>query len=230
MPALLRTLVALLLTAAAASARADDLVVFNRAVEAAAAHSRVAIGYLRTGNVDLAGMELDRLRAAWTKVTPLARPAELEQSAYVTAMTDVAMRLVTADMMLNSGRPDQARDALLGARDDLYRLRTTAHVPVLADCIRDANEAMDRLMVFNGRPPEPAAQKAAAAYGMALTRCDRMAGEKVHADPEFRRLVDGAEASLGKIPAAVTTKDEDLLHRLLIELRSFDNLLAFRYG
>jgi hypothetical protein len=228
MPVLLRSLVALVLTAAAA--RADDLAAFNRAVEAAAAHNRVAIGYLRTGNVDLAAMEIDRLRAAWSKVAPLPRPAVFAQSAYVTAMTDVAMRLVTADMMLNSGRPEQARTALLAVRDDLYGLRASAHVPVLADCIRDANQAMDRLIIFDGRPPEPSATQAAESYRAVLDRCERMADEKTRADPEFRRLIDGATASLAKIPAAVSANDEDLLHRLLIELRSFDNLLAFRYG
>jgi hypothetical protein len=31
-------------------------------VEAASAHNRVAIGYLRTGNADLASLEIDRLR------------------------------------------------------------------------------------------------------------------------------------------------------------------------
>ena len=55
-----------------------------------------------------------------------------------------------------------------------------------------------------------------------MTRCARR--------PEFRRLVDGAKASLTLIPKAIATRDSDLLHRVLIELRSFDNLLAFRYG
>jgi hypothetical protein len=32
------------------------------------------------------------------------------------------------------------------------------------------------------------------------------------------------------MPKAVEMRDADLVHRLLIELRSFDNLLAFRYG
>ncbi len=43
-------------------------------------------------------------------------------------------------------------------------------------------------------------------------------------------MIDGALASLGQIPKAAETRDADLLHRLLIELRSFDHLLAFRYG
>ena len=52
----------------------------------------------------------------------------------------------------------------------------------------------------------------------------------MHTNPEFRRLVDGAKASLALIPKAIATRDGDLLHRMLIELRSFDNLLAFRFG
>ena len=52
----------------------------------------------------------------------------------------------------------------------------------------------------------------------------------MRATPEFRRLVDGAKASLALIPKAIATRDTDLLHRVLIELRSFDNLLAFRFG
>ena len=50
---------------AGGAARADDLADFNAAVEAAAAHNRVAIGYLHNGNIDLAAVEVDRLRAAW---------------------------------------------------------------------------------------------------------------------------------------------------------------------
>ena len=67
-------------------------------------------------------------------------------------------------------------------------------------------------------------------YGALLDRCDEIAGATVREAPEFRRLVDGAKASLLLIPKAIATRDADLLHRVLIELRSFDNLLAFRYG
>ena len=211
------------------AARADDLADFNRAVEAAAAHNRIAIGYFRNGNVDLAATEVDRLRDAWGKVSELPRPSVFDRAGYTIAMTDIATRLVTADMMLNLGRPDNARQALLAIRDDLYGLRKSADVPVLADCIRDANEAMGRLMTFDGHVQSDGLREAAAQYGTALARCDRMANE-IRGEPEFRRLIDGAQASVAKVPEAVANKDEDLLHRLLGELRSFDNLLAFRFG
>jgi hypothetical protein len=63
-----------------------------------------------------------------------------------------------------------------------------------------------------------------------LDRCDGMADDAVRKAGEFRRLVDGAKASLTLIAKAIATRDSDLLHRVLIELRSFDNLLAFRFG
>jgi len=222
-------------------ARADDLADFNAAVEAAAAHNRVAIGYLRTGNVDLASIELDRLRAAWGALNARfagKRPAVFAGNPlYVTAMTDIAMRLVTADMMLNSGRPEIAAQSLNAIREDLYKLRKSGGVAVLADCVFDANAVMDALMVYNDRSldwskPEtgPAIAAKATAYGSILDRCDRMADEAVRKDAEFRRLVDGAKASLALIPKAIAARDADLLHRVLIELRSFDNLLAFRFG
>jgi hypothetical protein len=70
----------------------------------------------------------------------------------------------------------------------------------------------------------------AAIYSYVLDRCNGMASETVRQSPEFRRLIGGAKAGLALIPKAIATRDSDLLHRILIELRSCDNLLAFRFG
>jgi hypothetical protein len=100
-----------------------------------------------------------------------------------------------------------------------------------------ANVAMDALYVYRDRAPDwddPAAAPDIAAkadaFGAVVRRCDAMAGEPVRADPEFRRLVDGIAASLALVPKAIAARDRDLLFRVIIELQSFDNLLAFRYG
>jgi hypothetical protein len=223
------------------SACADDLSDFNAAVESASAHNRVAIGYLRTGNVDLASREIDRLRDAWGKLTEHfsgKRPnAYADNTLYSKLFTSVSTRLVGADIMLKSGRLDAARDALDAVRGELYDLRKQSGIVVLADCVRDANTMMDALMAYNDRALDwdsseirADVAKKALNYGTQLTRCDGIAGETIHAAPEFRRLIDGAKASLTLIPKAINTRDTDLLHRVLIELRSFDNLLAFRYG
>jgi len=234
----LTALVGVLVFALASGARADDLADFNAAVEAASAHNRVAIEYLRNGNADLASIELERLREAWAKVGAGKRPAVFAgDPLYTVLMTDIATRLVTADLLINLGRPDNARDALLAVRKDLYDLRKSAHIVVLADCVRDANEAMNNLMSYDARPqdfgkPEFDAglAQSAKAYGDILSRCEGIAPDATRKDPNFRRLVEGAAASLARVPDAIADKDADLLHRLLGELRSFDNLLAFRFG
>jgi hypothetical protein len=233
-------LIAIILGGAIA-ASADDLTEFNAAVEAASAHNRAAIGYLRTGNADLASLEIDRLREAWSRLTERfsgKRPAAFEGNPlYSKLFTGVSARLVGADLMLNSGRLDAARAGLNEIRGDLYELRKASGVVVLADCVRDANTAMSALMAYNDRALDWSKSETrlgiadkASSYGQVLDRCEGIASEAIRKSPEFRRLVDGAKASLAFVPKAVATRDGGLLHRVLIELRSFDNLLAFRFG
>ncbi|MDQ2078950.1 hypothetical protein RA307_02055 [Xanthobacteraceae bacterium Astr-EGSB] len=225
----------------AGGASAGDLAQFHDAVETFSAHNRVAIGYLRTGNVELASAEIAAMREAWGTVVERFgndRPPEFRDNPrYVTALVDVPTRLVGVSLMLTMGRTDLAGGALVSVRKELSELRRTSGIEILADCILDANAAMDRLIAFRDQPPDwtsPDAitdlSAAAEAYGSGVRRCDAMAPDDVRHLPEFRRLVDGVAASLAQMPAAVAARDGDLVHRLLIELQSFDNLLAFRYG
>ena len=64
----------------------------------------------------------------------------------------------------------------------------------------------------------------------ALDRCEREAPEATRQGQEFRRLFDGMRASLRQLPEAVAVRDGALLYRLLIEQRSFEQLLSFRFG
>jgi hypothetical protein len=234
-------LVLALSAGATAPAMAGDLADFNAAVEAAEARNRVAIGYLRTGNGDLASVELDRLRAAWRDLTTrfAGKPPDIfdGNALYGIVLTDISARLVTADLMFKSGRLDVARQALQAVRGDLYRLRKSAGIVVLADCIRDSHEALAAFMDYNKRKldwskPDVPFNIAgrSAVYGYVLNRCDGIAKPAVRKDPNFRRLVDEAKQALTLVPKAVATHDAPLLHRVLIQLRSLDNLLAFRFG
>ncbi|MGE0565211.1 MAG: hypothetical protein AB7O50_11920 [Pseudolabrys sp.] len=228
---------AMIASAAAAATLAD----FNAAAERAAAHYRVALGYLRTGNTDLAALEVERMRETWSAISrDLAQPPpELSKDVqlYRNTMLDISTRLVTASIMIDTGRPQIAADALRAIRNGLSDLRKANGVVVLADCVRDANTAMDALYVYNDRNLDwsragiagDIAVKATA-YGAILKRCDGLADSATRANPEFRRLIDGAAASLAQMPKATETRDAGLLHRLLIELRAFDHLLAFRHG
>jgi hypothetical protein len=222
-------LVAVLVGGLAESRAAADLADFNAAAEAISTHNRIAVGYLRTENFDLASLEIDRMRNAWVTFTERFagnRPEVFDENP-----------LVGVDLMLKTGRLDAARNGLNAIRKDFYDLRKASGVVLLADCVRDANIAMDALMVYNDRAldwskPDTASgiTDKASAYSALLSRCDSIAGDPVRQTPEFRRLIDGAKASLELIPKAISARDADLLHRVLIELRSFDNLLDFRFG
>jgi hypothetical protein len=225
---------------AGTQAPAATLADFNSAVEDVASHYRVALGYLRTGNNDLAMLEVDRLRDSWISLADKYgkdRPPEFEASLYVRTLTDVSARVAAADTAARRGDLKQMDVALAGIRAALSELRRKSGTEVLADCVLDSSAAMTRLGGYD-RPSldlRDAGERAGVIaagrhYRDTLQRCDRMAPPPVKASPEFRRLLDGAIASLALLPDGVAKGDTDLLHRIVIELRSLDNLLAFRFG
>jgi hypothetical protein len=227
---LLRSL-ALTFLLLAAPARADDLADFNAAVEAAMSHHRVALGYLRNGNLELASLEIDGMREAWARVSTLPRPAAFkDRERYTATLLEIAAGLVGTDLVLKMGNAQVARQSLEQMRASLSKLRRESGVTVLADCVLDANVAMEPLSAHDKAADWDTLPAHVARYRTTLQRCDGMAPPAVKASGEFRRLIDGALASLAQMPKAVEAHDHDLLHRLIGELRAFDNLLAFRYG
>ncbi len=220
---------------------AGDLDAFNAAIEQTAAHNRAAIGYLRTENVDLAAVELQDMQKAWGAVAERFggdRPDKFrDNELYVTMLVDVPTRIVGALIMINFGRPDIAGASLQAIRREFSAVRRASGVEVLADCVLDANDAMEAFSVYRDDPPDwekPAVTADVAAkaeaFGAAIRRCDALAPDAIRSKPEFRRLVDGVAASLTFVPKAIASRDSDLLHRVIGELRAFDNLLSFRYG
>lgn len=232
---------AALLASGPTPAVADDLAEFHAAVEKAAAHNRAALGYLRTDSVDFAVMELERFRDAWGElVTRFGKtpPAAFKDNPiYVEVLIDVPTRAVGVSLALDMGRTDVARDSLQSIRERISELRKKSGIVVLADCVLDANAAMADFFVFDDKPvewtkPEAVADFRSRADALAAVakRCDEIAGPDVRANPEFRRLIDGTLASLDFVPKAIETHDTDMVHRLIGELRAFDNLLTFRFG
>jgi hypothetical protein len=220
----------LLALACIAPVRADDLDDFNRAVEAAMSHHRVAAGYLRTGNIDLAALELEGLREAWGKVTSLPKPAAFRDTErYTSTMLDISTRLVGVVLVLDLGAVDVARKSLDTIRASLSALRRASGVTVLADCVIDSNTAMDTLFAHDARPDWASCQAVptpTAPCCSAVTAWRRPRSAPRRIPPPDRRRAREPRAG----PKAIETRDGELLHRLLIELRSFDHLLAFRYG
>jgi hypothetical protein len=139
-------------------------------------------------------------------------------------------------MMVNLGRADVAGNSLEAIRLELSKMRRESGIEVLADCVLDYNNVMKPLLAYGETPPDWSHPDAAtelsaraAAVEKVAKRCDTMAGT-LRERPEFRRLIDGTTNSLAFVPKVIEKHDNDLLQRLIGELRAYDNLMSFRYG
>ncbi|MCW2309821.1 hypothetical protein [Rhodobium gokarnense] len=224
-----------------AGAAAGETASLLTAIDGAFAHYREAVSYLRTGNTDLAAIELESMADGWKSVVEeygASPPDGFDgNSLYDSVMSDTGPTIDGALAQIDAGKPDAARDLLLPLRGAMVRFRAESRIHTLPDCLFEASTAMDGLFAYKGKPPahddwdgRADAVGKAAVYGATLQRCDSLAIDETKADPEFRRLVDGAIASSARIPEAIGARDDGLLYRLLIELRSLDRLMFYRFG
>jgi hypothetical protein len=200
-------------------------------------HRRIAVGYLRTQNVELGAIEIERLRARWTFNRGKLQVEYLRDPALSSAL-DRSERLVAASLKsADGGDTERARRLLEEAAIPLDIWRKANGIRLFSDCIAEISAAYGRLDGFrlqtpdlNDRPVIKTIQAATNKTIAALDRCNREAAEQLKHEPEFRRLFDGMLNSLRRMPEAFEKRDKALLHRLLIEQRSFERLLNFRFG
>ena len=198
-----------------------------------AAHRRVALGYLRTGNTELGAMEIEKLRERLGKDVRALNTADASLNAAVAAAgNDVGEGLAAADR----GDTEAAHGALERAGMSLQAWRQANGIRLFSDCISEASAVYEVLDRHRGVSDvadavlKAAIAKAAADTETALLRCDREAEPAIRSDADFRRLIDGFLGSLKQVPDALRQDDAGYFHRLIIEQRSFERLLAFRFG
>lgn len=212
---------------------------FVSAIAPIMANLRSAAGYARTGNIALAQIETDEAAAAWKQLEP-------NTSAGLPAYTPAALsdfigrgreRLTAAARALDGGDNVAAGRELLALRQSFHMLRRHAGLYDLGDCVFEIVPAMEQLRVAAARYGEQPASinaegtvAAASAFRDRLQRCNEWASPEIDEKGEFRRLIDGAIASSGEIAHAAMAGDGPRVHRFLIELQSYAQLLDFRYG
>jgi hypothetical protein len=198
---------------------------------------RVASAYLRTGNVDLGAIELEQLSERW-RSDRRAVEAQAAADAPLAAALGETESLIQASLQSVDARDgERALGSIEAAGAPLQAWRKANGIRFFSDCIGEISAAYDALDSHRARPPDfadaaliAAISAQSAQVAQALSACDREAPASVKSDAEFRRLIDGMAASLRQVPQALATRDGDYLHRLLIEQRSYERLLAFRYG
>ena len=201
------------------------------------AHRRVALGYLRTQNGDLAAVEIERMRDRLAADRGKIVPRALTDMPFVIALARTESLVEAALKAADGGNIELARGLLDESRQPLADWRQANGIRLFSDCIVEISAAYAPLDGHRQKTPDLAdaaisARIVTSTKGLLATldRCDREAVERQRQTPEFRRLFDGMTASLRQIPDAVAARDGALLHRLLIEQRSFEQMLSFRFG
>ncbi|MDP4024682.1 hypothetical protein Q8W71_18810 [Methylobacterium sp. NEAU 140] len=200
------------------------------------AERRTVLAYLARDNADLALTALDRWRAR-LRSEGRTLTAAADSTALRPILDALDAALTEATQALEGGDGARAAGIVETALAPLDAWRRSGGLRLFSDCVTDLSGRYGALDRYRHAAPdlEDAAVRtrigtAAADALAAVNRCDAEAGASIRSDPEFRRLADGMSASLGKVPTALDSRDPGLLHRLLIELRAFERLLAFRYG
>lgn len=220
---------------------ADTLEDFHAGVGAAMKHVRLAQFYLRTGNLAVAGAELDEATEKWAAVTGAfgsKPPGKLAgDSAFRADIEAVAGALDAALAAVDSDELDAAVARLKPVAGRLAALRKRNGLWIFSDCIAAMNRAMDAAFVYRRKPPDfdDAAQVATmdkrfAALEHWYKRCYREAGPRERANPAFRRLFPGSLESVERLIRAAKDKSALRVINNLRELRSFDRLIWLYLG
>jgi len=226
-------------TALVLSAETGKPVDFASGMASIMANLRSAASYARTGNVALAQIETDEAVAAWKRLAPTAHgPLPAYAPAALAEFLDRGgERLTAATRALDGGDNVVAGRELFALRQSLHELRHRSGLYDLGDCVFELAPAMEKLRVAAtryGAQPAPANAEdtvaAASAFRDRLQRCNDWASAEIAEKSEFRRLIDGAITSSGAIAHAAMAGDGPLVHRYLIELQSYAQLLDFRFG
>jgi hypothetical protein len=203
------------------------------------ANLRTAASYARTGNIALAQMETEEAVTAWKRLgTNASNLHSLHTPATSTEfLSRGGERLAAVAHALDSGDNVIAGRELHLLRQSFHQLRRQSGLYDLGDCVFEIAPAMGELRIAAtrfGEQPAPAhAEDTVAAASVLrdrLQRCNDWARTDVAGRTEFRRLIDGAIASSSEIAHAAMAGDGPLVHRYLIELQSYAQLLDFRFG
>lgn len=230
----------IIMTSVSSASHAAPVHDFHAALGDADRDYRSASFYLRTGNPGVAILELQSLSEKWQALT--ARFMDNPPGVYATdpkwsdSLREIGTQISSA--LSSAGREDvaAAKHQLQPIRTALADLRRRNGVFIFADCVEEANRAMDALFVYRRKPPNFDVRgevdellRRAAITSHWYDRCFRTAPDKYTSSTEFKRLMEVSLKSLALIWDAAHKKQERRVINILRELRSSDRLLYLRF-
>ncbi len=225
----------------AGNVKADKLHEFNAQVELANQPYKSSLFYLRTGNAGVASLELMSAIENWEKVVTQFKSEPPEEfktdAAWGQTLEEISSSFRQASMLISEGKAKEARQTLLPIRDTLHELRKRNGVSVLADCIYEMNDHMSVLFEYRHNAPnfnDPmvrnSVEKESQNYIDALKRCHEQASPTLHKNEDFKSIFSSTIKSAGTLIKPIHEKNAAAFINVLRELKSFDVIIALRWG
>ncbi len=240
--ALVPFLLAALLAAPARSQAPDDrLEDFLAAKQDAYRYYRSAWFYLRTGNLDLAALELSGFVQGWDQVRSRfgeAPPGPFaDDPLWRDDLAEIAGHAAAGMAALEVVDQEVARAALAAIPAILADMRARNGVVTFSDAVDSLTRAMEDLWRYRDETADfdDPAIRAELSEGTerlraAFARLRDEAPDEVAFDDRFLRLVGDSDAAVNRLEEAVAARDQTALVNALRELRSFERLLWLNFG
>lgn len=222
----------------ASDGRLDD---FLAAKQSAYRYYRSAWFYLRTGNVDLAALELSVFVEGWDEIR--SRFAAMPPGAFAhdplwrEDLAEIATLAAAGMAALEAADPEAAKASLAPIPRALADLRARNGVVTFSDAVDALTQAMENLWRYRHETADfdDAATRTELSTGTerlrtAFARVRDDAPDEVAFDDRFLRLVSDSDAAVDRLEAAVAARDRTALVNALRELRSFERLLWLNFG
>jgi hypothetical protein len=202
---------------------------------------RSAWFYLRTGNVDLAAMELSFFVRGWDEIQSRFSEAPpgpfADDPLWRAGLAEIDALAADGMAALEAGDPEAAKASLAAIPRVMAAIRARNGVVTFSDAVDALTQAMESLWRYRDEAADfdDAAimtdlSEGAAGLRAAFGRVRDEAPDDVAFDDQFLRLVNDSDAAVERLEDALAARDQGALVGALRELRSFERLLWLNFG
>lgn len=223
---------------AQAPARAGDE--FQDVVRAAHGHYRMAWFYTRTGNPDVATLELGTFRQRWGEIVARFGPAPpapyAADKSWRKSLNEVTAVLDSAVAQADGGKLKQAHRTLVGVGKALAAIRKRNNVTVFLDLVETYGRHVEAVSPHRRKPVKLTPEllvfftKMAKAMRTDIERIKADAPARYRNDAGFNASIKGNFDSLAKLDRGIKRKSGLAIMGSIRSVRSDYVLFYIRYG